>query len=55
MFMDSIRALLGDSLYESTVQVGQMMDWLWNSLLVWRVLALVLFICLVSKSCRRSR
>jgi len=51
--MESMRVLLGDSLYEWTVQLGQMLDWLWNSLLVWRILALVLFIWLVSQRCRR--
>jgi len=55
MFMDSIRALLGDSLYEWTLQLGQMMDRLWSSLLVWRLLVLVLVICLVSKSYRRPK
>jgi hypothetical protein len=53
MFMDSIRALLGESMYESTLQMRQVMEGLWSSLLIWRVLALVLFIGLVSKICRR--
>ncbi len=55
MFMDSIRALLGDSLYEWTLQLGQMMDWLWNSLLIWRILVLVLVLCLIGKSYRRPK
>jgi|JTFP01.1.fsa_nt_gb hypothetical protein len=55
MFMESIRALLGDSLYEWSLQMGHLLQNLWNSLLAWQILCLVLFVCLITTRGRRPR
>lgn len=51
--VDSMRTLLGDSLYQWTLQFGQYMDRMWNSILVWRVLTLVLLLILIARFYRR--
>jgi hypothetical protein len=53
--MNSMRAFLGDSLYEWFMQFGQLLEGVWNSLLTWRILALVLFLCLIGKIYRRPK
>jgi hypothetical protein len=53
--MDSMRAFLGDSFYEWTLQMGQLMQSLWNSLLVWQILSLVLFLFLIGTRYRRPK
>lgn len=55
MVMDSMHALLGDSLYEWFMQMGQLFEGLWNSLLGWRVLSLVLLLCLIGSHYRRPK
>ncbi|ABA89938.2 hypothetical protein Pcar_2702 [Syntrophotalea carbinolica DSM 2380] len=55
MLMDSMRALLGGSLYEWFVQMGQLLEGLWNSLLAWRIFSLLLLLCLIGSHYRRPK
>lgn len=53
MFANVMRSFLGDSMYEWALQMGQVMDNMWNSLMVWRILALILFLVLIVRHYRR--
>ncbi|MDK2847842.1 MAG: hypothetical protein PWP34_1195 [Desulfuromonadales bacterium] len=53
--MNSMRAMLGDSLYEWFMQFGQLLEGLWNSLLVWRLLTLVLLLLLIGRIYKRPK
>jgi hypothetical protein len=55
VFLEALRRLLGDSIYDWTLQMGQMLEALWDSRLFWRLATLLLLIWLLARFRRRAR
>lgn len=55
MLLETLRRLLGDSIYDWLLQMAQMLEALWDSRLFWRLATLLLLIWLLAGFRRRPR